>query len=151
MTKWCFRMEKASKDWLRNKILWLSDQNSRKKSHVTEYPYIGDHFRKWFDYSSFYDFKHVHIRFLAIFGIWSSWQELGKFSRKVKNQWFLALHFNIIVRSQNVWYEYTFFMSIRYNFEFMKFVSYNMEGRMGGAMIYIDVYRVWIQFQILSW
>ena len=49
MTKWCFRMEKASKDWLRNKILWLSDQNSRKKSHVTEYPYIGHHFRKWFD------------------------------------------------------------------------------------------------------
>ena len=49
MTKWYFRMEKASKDWLRNKILWLSDQNSRKKSHVTEYPYIGDHFRKWFE------------------------------------------------------------------------------------------------------
>ena len=49
MTKWCFRMEKASKDWLRNKILSLSDQNSRKKSHVTEYPYIGHHFRKWFD------------------------------------------------------------------------------------------------------
>ena len=26
-------------------------------------------------------------------------------------------------------------MSIRYNFEFMKFVSYNMEGRMGGSSV----------------
>ena len=28
-----------------------------------------------------------------------------------------------------------FLMSIRYNFEFMKFVSYNMEGRMGGRSV----------------
>ena len=37
---------KTRKSWPKNKILWLSDENSRKKSQVREYPQYGGHFRK---------------------------------------------------------------------------------------------------------
>ena len=38
----------------------------------------------------------------------------------------------ILTKSQNMWYEYNFLMSIKYSFEFMKFVSYKTEERMRG-------------------
>ena len=40
-----FPTEKTGKSWLRNKILWLSDENSRKKSQVPKYPNSGYDFR----------------------------------------------------------------------------------------------------------
>ena len=63
----------------RNIKIWYVTINQNKKS------LIFDH------YSCFYNFKHAHIRFLAIFGIWSSSEELEKFCRNAKNRWFLAL------------------------------------------------------------
>ena len=94
--------------------------NQNKKSLIFDY------------YSCFYDFKHVHIRFLAIFGIRSSSQELEKFCRNTKNRWFLVFRSTLSLEAKTCDINVIFLMSIRYSFEFMKFVSYNMEGRMGG-------------------
>ena len=124
----------------RNIKIWYVTINQNKKS------LIFDH------YSCFYNFKHAHMRFLAIFGIWSSSEELEKFCRNAKNRWFLALRSKISSEGKTCDTNVIFLMSNRYSFELMKIVSYNMEGRMGGgAMVYIDVSRWWIQLVILSW
>ena len=107
----------------RNIKIWYVTINQNKKSLIFDY------------YSCFYDFKHEHIRFLAIFGIRSSSQELEKFCRNTKNRWFLVFRSTLSLEAKTCDINVIFLMSIRYNFEFMKFVSYNMEGRMGGRSV----------------
>ena len=110
----------------RNIKIWYVTINQNKKSLIFDY------------YSCFYDFKHVHIRFLAIFGIRSSSQELEKFCRNTKNRWFLVFRSTLSLEAKTCDMNVIFLMSIRYSFEFMKFVSYNMEGRMGGGVQWVN-------------
>ena len=107
----------------RNIKIWYVTINQNKKSLVFDY------------YSCFYDFKHEHMRFLAIFGIRSSSQELEKFCRNTKNRWFLVFRSTLSLEAKTCDINVIFLMSSRYSFEFMKFVSYNMEGRMGGRSV----------------
>ena len=116
------RRPPSAPPWIdfRNIKIWYVTINQNKKS------LIFDH------YSCFYNFKHAHMRFLAIFGIWSSSEELEKFCRNAKNRWFLALRSTISSEGKTCDTNVIFLMSNRYSFELMKIVSYNMEGRMGG-------------------